>query len=140
VICEFTVPGKAVGKGRPKAARRGAFITMYTPEATATYENLVKVKAQEAMAGKELTDEAVACRIEIVVIPPASWSMKRQTLALHGEEHPTTKPDIDNVVKGIFDAMNNIVWKDDKQVCQLSVSKHYGITPQVKVIVAKIEF
>lgn len=37
----FVVPGEPVGKGRPKFARRGNFVTAYTPEKTASYENLV---------------------------------------------------------------------------------------------------
>ena len=48
-VC-FTVPGAPVPKGRPKFARRGKFVTTYTPAATASYENLVKVTAQQAMA------------------------------------------------------------------------------------------
>ena len=130
----FIVPGTPVGKGRPKFARRGNFVTAYTPEATASYENLVRVKAMEAMQGNPLMEGPVECVIEIVVLPPASWSKKKQTAALEQQVFPTTKPDIDNVVKGIFDAMNDVVWKDDKQVVKLTVSKRYGITPLVNVI------
>ena len=45
----FTVPGTPVGKGRPKFARRGNFTVAYTPEKTASYENLVKIAAGQAM-------------------------------------------------------------------------------------------
>ena len=50
----FTVPGNPVGKGRAKAARRGKFITMYTPEKTASYESLVAFAGNVAMSGSEL--------------------------------------------------------------------------------------
>ena len=55
---QFVVPGQPVAKGRAKAARRGNFITMYTPEKTASYENLVKVKAEEAMRGQRMIEDA----------------------------------------------------------------------------------
>lgn len=122
----FVIPGTPVGKGRPKFARRGAFTVAYTPEKTASYENLVKVKAEEAMTGKPVFDGAVEVSIRLFVTPPASWSQKRQREALAGAIFPTSKPDIDNVVKGIFDAMNEIVWKDDKQAVDVRVVKRYG--------------
>lgn len=134
-IC-FMVPGAPVGKGRPKFARRGAVVTAYTPEKTASYENLVKVKAQEAMAGRSMIDGLVCVQILLFVSPPASWSQKKQRQALAGESHPTSKPGIDNVVKGIFDACNEIVWKDDKQACDLIVRKRYAATPGAVVEVS----
>ena len=123
---EFTIPGVSVGKGRPRFARRGAFISTYTDAKTASYENLVKVKAEEAMAGRLLIQGAVEVSIRIIVTPPASWSQKKQRAAMAGEIYPTTKPDWDNVGKGICDAMNEIVFKDDKQVVDARVTKRYG--------------
>lgn len=125
-MISFVVPGTPVGKGRPKFARRGAFTVAYTPEKTASYENLVKVKAEEAMLGHALIDGAVSVSIELYVTPPASWSQKKQRAALDGSIFPTSKPDMDNVIKGLFDACNEIVWKDDKQVAELMVTKRYA--------------
>jgi Holliday junction resolvase RusA-like endonuclease len=132
------IPGTPVAKGRPKFARRGAFVTAYTPEKTASYENLVKVKAEEAMNGRPVIEGAVAAVIWLYVRPPASWSKKKQAAALSGELLPTSKPDVDNVVKGIFDAMNEIVWKDDKQACDVTVRKRYADTARATVSVREI--
>ena len=65
--------------------------------------------------------------------PPASWSQKKQRAALAGQAFPTSKPDVDNVVKGIFDACNEVVWKDDKQVVDVAISKRYAIKAQAVV-------
>jgi Holliday junction resolvase RusA-like endonuclease len=132
------IPGTPVGKGRPKFARRGAFVTTYTPEKTASYENLVKVKAEEAMQGRTIIDGAVAVTIALFVTPPASWSQKKQRAALDHLTMPTAKPDVDNVIKGIFDAMNEIVWNDDKQVVDLSVQKRYAETARAFVKVTAL--
>lgn len=129
----FIVPGTPVGKGRPKFARRGNFVTTYTPEKTASYENLVKVKAEEAMCGRNAIEGAVCVEISLYVTPPASWSQKKQRAALDGDVFPTSKPDVDNVIKGIFDAMNEIVWKDDKQVVDVVVRKRYAQTARAHV-------
>lgn len=129
----FTIPGVPVGKGRPRFAKRGNFVQAYTPEKTASYENLVKVKAEEAMRGITPFESAVAVGIHLFVTPPASWSQKKQREALAGRIFPTSKPDVDNVVKGIFDAMNEIVWKDDKQAVDVVVSKRYCTTARAVV-------
>ncbi len=134
----FVIPGIPVGKGRPKFARRGNFVTTYTPEKTASYENLVKVKAEEAMQGRQVIEGAVSVVIWLFVTPPASWSQKKQRAALDGVVFPTSKPDADNCIKGIFDAMNEIVFRDDKQVVDLVVSKRYAATAMAKVRVTPL--
>lgn len=133
----FVVPGTPVGKGRPRAARRGAHTVLYTPEKTASYENLVRVIACEAMRGRVPTIEPVACVLVLTVTPPVSWSAKKITAALAGEIMPTTKPDLDNVVKGIFDACNGIVWGDDRQVVEVFARKRYGVAAQAIVQVCR---
>ena len=132
-VVSFIIPGTPVGKGRPRFARQGAFVRTFTPEKTASYENLVKVKAEEAMKGRPAIDGAVAVTIWLWVTPPASWSQKKQRQALSHEILPTSKPDVDNVIKGIFDAMNEIVWKDDKQAVDVSIRKRYSETARATV-------
>nr|WP_315467137.1 RusA family crossover junction endodeoxyribonuclease [uncultured Undibacterium sp.] len=134
----FKVPGVPVPKGRPRFARRGAFVTTYTDDKTASYENLVKVVAQQAMGGSEILTGAVSVFVSLNVTPPASWSQKKQRQALDGQIFPTSKPDVDNVVKGIFDALNDIVWKDDKQVCDVTISKRYSTVAQAIVSVSNL--
>lgn len=134
----FIVPGTPVGKGRPKFARRGNFTVAYTPQKTASYENLVKIAAHEAMGGKQIIEGAVAVMINLYVTPPASWSQKKQRAALAGEIFPTSKPDIDNCLKGIMDACNEIVWRDDKQAVDVVMKKRYATTARAQVEVRAI--
>lgn len=122
----FVIPGEVVGKGRPRFAKRGNFVQAYTPERTASYENLVKLHSGIAMNGRQPISLAVSCTISIDVMPPASWSQKKRAAALSGVLFPTSKPDLDNCAKGIFDAMNGIVWLDDKQVVDMRVVKRYS--------------
>lgn len=134
----FTVPGKAVGKGRPRIGRVGSHARMFTPEKTVSYEGLVGWTAAQAMAGRPLILGPVSVCMDIGMDVPASWSKVKQAKALGGEIHPTTKPDMDNVVKAIFDALNGVVWKDDVQVVRLTTGKQYAHTPQVCVEIREI--
>lgn len=135
----FTVPGKPVGKGRPRAARRGQHIQLYTPEKTVSYESTVALVAMQAMAGQPLIIGPVEVVMRMVLPIPASWSNRKKDHAVDGIVMPTTRPDMDNVVKGIFDAINGVVWNDDTQVVDLHVKKRYGLTPCVNVMVFQLE-
>jgi Holliday junction resolvase RusA-like endonuclease len=136
---QFTVPGQPFGKERPRAAKKGKFITIYTPQKTVSYEGLIAHTAMVAMMGRKLIMGAVSVDLDIRVSIPASWSKKRQAAAARGEIAVTKKPDIDNVIKGIFDGMNGVVWLDDRQVIEASQKKRYAETPGVIVIVRELD-
>lgn len=133
----FFVPGQPVGKGRPRIGRVGAHASMFTPEKTSSYEAIVRHAAHAAMNGADPMLIAVRVRLDILMQIPASWSARKAERAAAGQELPTTKPDIDNVEKAIFDAMNGIVWRDDVQVVDVVKSKRYGRAPGVRVEVER---
>lgn len=45
----------------------------------------------------------------------------KKTAMLSGELLPTKKPDIDNIVKAVLDALNEVAYRDDTQVVELQV-------------------
>ena len=115
VVITFTVPGNPVAKGRARAFIRGGHVGHYTPEKTANYENLVKLVAVDGMKGKQMIVGPAGVVIDLFFQIPASWSKKKKAAALNGEVRPTVKPDCSNVLKSIEDALNGIVWADDKR-------------------------
>ena len=129
----FNVPGQPYGKGRPRVGNVRGRARMFTPEKTVSYENKVAFVAQQAMAGAALIEGAVDVSLFIVCQIPASWSKKKQAAATAGAIFPTTKPDIDNIEKIIYDAINGVVWKDDVQVVDVKKVKRYGPVPGVNV-------
>lgn len=134
----FIVPGNPVAKGRARSFVRNGHVAHYTPQKTVSYEGLVKLMASESMAGKSLLDGAVSMQVSLHVPIPSSWPKKKQEQARNGELRPLTKPDCSNVTKAIEDAMNGIVYADDKQIVELSVSKYYSELPRAEVRVAAI--
>ena len=46
--------------------------------------------------------------------------------------------DIDNLVKSIFDALTGVVWKDDRQVVDLHVTKKLSATPYVELFIEEV--
>ncbi|WP_240674247.1 RusA family crossover junction endodeoxyribonuclease [Crenobacter cavernae] len=135
----FEVPGVPVGKARPRFARVGAGVRSYTPAKTANYEQVVAMMARAAMRSREPLQGALQATLTVGLPIPASWSQKKRNAAAMGEVWPTVKPDSDNVAKGILDACNGIVFKDDSQVVRLVVVKQYAIEPGVSVRIEAVE-
>lgn len=132
----FTVPGEPQGKGRPRIGKVGQHARMFTPQKTVAYEGLVAHAARQAMAGHNLLQGACTVELDVLCSVPASWSKKKQAAALAGTVRPTKKPDVDNVVKAVFDGMNGVVWKDDVQAVTVMVRKRFMPVPGVNVRVA----
>lgn len=53
---------------------------------------------------------------------PKSWSKKKKENAKWKE----SRPDIDNLQKTVFDALNGIAYKDDSQIVMVQARKQYG--------------
>ena len=50
-----------------------------------------------------------------------------------GRMLPSRKPDIDNVLKIVLDALNGEAYKDDSRVVNVSASKVYSHTPKLVI-------
>ena len=122
IIAMFTIPGAPVPKER---ARRGANGHWYTPEKTRVAEEKVVVCVKQAMPGLQV-DEASTFRLDLVFyLPPYP-----------GRRLP---PDIDNLLKLILDALNNLVYRDDRQVLEVNMRKKLNSDdPRTVVAVFKI--
>jgi Holliday junction resolvase RusA-like endonuclease len=132
----FNVIGPMRGKQRPRATRMGR---IYTPKETVNAEAYIKYLASEAMGNMDPFQGALKATFAIYVEIPKSFSKTKRQAALDGVEYPTTKPDLDNIVKLLADAMNGVVYKDDKQIVSICVSKKYAEVASAHIYVGEIE-
>lgn len=80
-------------------------------------------------------------RLGVIAFLPLPESKPKwfKELALKGEIQPTSKPDIDNIVKLVKDVANGIIWKDDSQVVGLlKTGKYYSATPKYVLIIEEL--
>lgn len=129
---EFDIPGELRGKQRPRATRKGR---IYTPAETRNAEAFIRLLAAEAMGDLGPLEGPVSLTVNIKVGIPLSFSKKMRAGALSGQVLPAKKPDIDNCVKSLCDAMNGIVFVDDKQITLLVAEKTYGEVAKTTVVV-----
>ena len=131
----FTIPGPPQGKARPVVTKHGAF----TPKKTVAYENLVKMAFVEKYPAHVPLEGAVRVHIYASFQPPKSASKKKLRQMLAHLIKPLVKPDLDNIAKGVCDALNGIAWNDDKQITDLYVGKRYDENPRVEVDILSTE-
>ena len=138
---KFEIPGSPIGQGRPKFSTINGHAVAYDPEKSRNYKAYVKLLATQAMKDSGFTMIEGPCCLDIMAFfeVPKSKSKKFKERALLGLERPTKKPDIDNIVKALQDALNGLAYKDDSSIVFLSVAKCYSEVPRVEVILREIE-
>ena len=135
MIYEFEVPGKIIGKGRPRLNSYTG--TVYTPTRTKDYETLVEQYFLLKYPRFKPFEGRVHVVIEANFEIPKSTKKSDRELMLEHKINPTKKPDIDNIVKIVLDAMNGIAFKDDTQITKLQVEKIYSSSECVKVKISE---
>lgn len=119
----FTVDREAIGKGRPRWFNGRAV----TPEKTRNFEGQVRMKSKLAMnfAGLKATVNPVRVKIQAFYQVPKSRTKSFKRIVDEKLVPYDKKPDADNVAKAICDAMNGIVYADDKQVFSVVCEQFY---------------
>lgn len=113
----FEVPGMPKGKGRPRFTKTGP---TYTDSETKAYENKIVAYYRRAFGGYKWSDAAYIS-VKVTAHYPIPKSATKAAVAdmRGGRVLPTRKPDIDNVLKVVLDALNGIAYKDDSRVVDI---------------------
>jgi Holliday junction resolvase RusA-like endonuclease len=131
-IVTIRLAGEPNGKGRPRISTRNGMVRAYTPEKTRNYSAALRMAAETAMGDRPLFDGPVVVTVSASFSIPASFGKKKRLDALGDFIFPTKKPDIDNIAKH-FDALNGVVWTDDKNVVEATILKRYAQAPQLEI-------
>lgn len=129
MIYEFEVPGKVVGKGRPRLNSYTGVV--YTPTKTKDYETLVEQYFLLKYPRFKILEGRLKVSILAYFAIPKSTKKSDINEMLENNISPTKKPDIDNIVKIVLDSMNRFAFKDDIQITKLEVEKRYGLEEKV---------
>ena len=135
-MIQFTVYGDPVAQGRPRFSNRGGFVKAYDPQKSRDFKDYVRLAASEH-APDQLLDEPLNLEVTFYRPIPKSFSKKKTTEAENGEILPTSKPDIDNYLKGVKDALSGIIWRDDNCITDVFMRKRYSNRPRIEITVKK---
>ena len=132
----FEIPGDVQAQQRPKFSRFGNNVSVRDPKESKDYKSFVRLVASQ-VAPDELITEEIRLSIDVYRKMPKAISNSKKKLqqALDGTLRPTTKPDIDNLAKGIKDGLSKVIWHDDSQVTELVARKWYSDNPRAVVTI-----
>lgn len=135
MILKFKIPGKAAGKGRPRVTRHGT----YTPKNTVQYMNAVRSAYGDRYY---FGDTPVFMHVvSYFAIPKSTTKKQLNTIIENGYYYPH-KPDGDNILKAIKDALNGIAYPDDAWVVSEHIDRMYakpGENPRTEVTIYDIK-
>jgi Holliday junction resolvase RusA-like endonuclease len=134
-VSEFTltVEGPPVGKDRPRfrvVAPKGKrpFVHVYTTKETEAAEEAFRTAWRES--GSPVVEGAFNVVVEAHCARPATHYLKDgYSLSAEGRRHrypENRKPDLDNVLKLVLDALNGHAYKDDVAAVYATARRHWG--------------
>lgn len=114
---------------RPRVTRKGTYnIPKY-----ANYKKALSIllKAKHKSIFKN------SIKLKIVFYMPIPKMSKVKTLEKENQPH-LVKPDLDNLIKAFCDSANEIIYIDDKLICEIEAKKYYSNIPRIEYEVKEI--
>ncbi len=120
-MISFLVHGDPIAQPRQRHSRSGR---NYIPadHAVHGYKTAVAVAAREVFKDEPL-DGCLVLKLVFVFARPKAMYAKKYP---RGRIWRQSVPDLDNLAKSVKDALKNITWFDDSQVCHLEAYKFYA--------------
>lgn len=136
----FIVNGKPQGKARARTVRNKytGKVHSFTPDKTANYEELIR-RSYKSAGGVYYADKMLGIFIVAYFPIPKSYNKKKHAEASYGDIRPTTKPDCDNIIKIVLDALNGVAYHDDKQVVCVACNKFYAKTGYLEIEINELK-
>ncbi len=132
-LLRVTIPGDPVGKGRPRLSTRGGHARAYTPAKTRTWEAGAALVLRSAHRGYPIAApvrvvvNAVQERPKRLLPRSAGGSFPVRQACPLGRLWRPTKPDADNALKAVLDALVLAdVIVDDVQAVEVVARSLYG--------------
>ncbi|GAX06824.1 Holliday junction resolvase [Secundilactobacillus pentosiphilus] len=131
--------GEPVPAGRPRFTRKGH---AYDPGKSRKFKELLGWAARSQYHEAPITGKPLEVYIEAYRANQKNISKVERRRRENKVSVPMTKPDVDNYVKSILDALTGIIWEDDNLIQHVDARKYYADQPHViiKVKEYKREF
>ena len=131
-----SIEGHPVPKGRPRVFRGHAV----TPKRTQQAESQLQAMYRIQNPGKEPFTGPVEVHCIFCMPIPKTWNKQKKERAAQGWLRCAVRPDLDNLVKLVLDALNGIAYADDAQIVRIHAFKKYsGDHPDGATIVDIVE-
>jgi Holliday junction resolvase RusA-like endonuclease len=143
-MIQLTFPGEPKAIQSARFCRIGNYIKSYQPKEVTSWKAYIRLLALEQLTKTSsfvTLEGGIFLIIDFVFSPLKNWPKYRMEQLNNGIRfYKTTRPDLaDNLCKGLIDALNGLVWKDDAQIVKVESRKYFGIKPHIKLVVIPFE-
>jgi Holliday junction resolvase RusA-like endonuclease len=142
----LTIPGTPIPQARARhrvmKLRSGqTFVGQYDPAESRIWKATVAEFSAKATAGQPPIKGAIVLEAVFVFLPPGSFPKRKLAQLAAGVEIPKiTRPDLKNLIAGIEDGANGILWRDDGQIAGYANSrKVFGLRAETRITVTALE-
>lgn len=145
-MIRFFVPGIPKPGGSKKAfvirsgPRKGLpVVTEAAGQPNKDWKASVAQKAFNSVCAPFESTHSIAVAVVFYMPRPKGHFKVNGLLKSNAPNRPTTKPDIDKLMRPVLDAVKGILWHDDSQVVEMIARKYYADkTPGADVVVALV--
>lgn len=125
----ITIPGSPIAKARPRVTRYGH---AYTPKRTVDYERMVQTLFN-AEHGSPRLEGPVMVEVDLHFGIAKSLRKADREARAKGTVPHLQKPDLDNCLKTITDALNGVAYRDDSQIIAAVIRKFWASEPRAEI-------
>lgn len=125
VEISIQIDGDPVAWARPRLSQKRFF----TDPTRKAYEDLIKLRATEAITAKGYGPISKDCGVAVVIQcflrRPKNHFDKHGNVKIQYYRSAVVKPDVDNLEKIVYDALKGIAYVDDCQIVESSAVKYW---------------
>lgn len=138
---KFVINMNPLASPRPRFTNRGGFVKSYMPKDYMDWKKQFLLAWSLYRADKLAQGKPLFVKVGFYIAPPAALAkVKKNAEALRTEVIPVVKkPDIDNLVKSVLDAVNGYAWHDDNQISDLYAKKRYSLKPRIEIEITELD-
>jgi Holliday junction resolvase RusA-like endonuclease len=121
-VIRLIIPCVPVAQPRQRHAVIAGHVRNYTPtdSPVVTFKATCRLYLKQEYHGPPLTGPLT---VNTVFVMPRPERLNKKKFAPWGRAPHSSRPDIDNLVKSLFDAFKGLAWIDDAQVTRLDARK-----------------
>ena len=132
-LVSFTIKAVPQPQLRPRISTISGHPHVYDPKSTRDFKRIVTKLASDEMAGHEPITGPI--KVSFTFYRPVQQSLSKSAFDRRavGDELPVVKPDLSNYLKAVEDALNGVVWEDDRTITTEVIKKRYSTTPRISL-------
>lgn len=125
-MSHITIFVEPKAKARPRTVSKSGRTWAYTPKSTAFAEEFIR---STLLKSDIIFDAGVPLRLEAIFYIPKPKSISKKV------EYPVKRPDLDQYIKLLLDAVQKYIFPDDSQVVTIIAKKRYGYPPRIELFI-----